>query len=317
MALALGAGQAAHAECKLTVIATIPITFVDNHPMVDVSINGKPAHLRFQLGSDILFWGSVLKDYGLREMAGTSLGWAYSMGGATADMRATEIRELKMGDIAWKNKYYYIMPAVKKAGDEAGVFGVSAFNKDNDVEVDFAHNAVRVFNADGCKDDDVVYWGGNYSVAESTKDGFYTFQMGGKPLKGSIGVGNEVTFVTPEGARQAGVTSQSAGSLPMGMVASGLIKPIEVSIANFPELGIGDETIKNIPLAIADIFPGSKPDRVPEVVLGADFARSHRIYISRQQKKIYFSYVGGVLFQDIYKRLGAEPPPAPPRAPKP
>ena len=176
---------------------------------------------------------------------------------------------------------------------------------------------VKVINAEGCKDDDVVYWGGSYGVAEQSKDGFYIFSAAGKSLKGIIGVGNEVTFVTPQGARQAGVASQSAGPLPMGMVASGLIKPIEVSIANFPEFGIGDETIKNIPLAVADIFPNQKPDRVPDVILGGDFAGSHHIYISRQQKKLYFSYVGGVTFQDIYKRLGAEPLPAPPRAPKP
>ena len=43
-------------------------------------------------------------------------------------------------------------------------------------------------------------------------------------------MGNEVTFVTPEGARHAGVTSQAVGALPMGMVAGGLLKPIDVAI---------------------------------------------------------------------------------------
>ena len=123
--------------------------------------------------------------------------------------------------------------------------------------------------------------------------------------------------MTPDGAAQGGVDSQAVGTLPMGMVASGLIKPIDASVAVFPELGIGDETIKNLPLAVANIFPGAKSDRLPQVILGADFFRSHRVYISIRQKKLYFSYEGGVVFQDIYKRLGAEPIPAPPRTPKP
>ncbi|MGZ6011291.1 MAG: hypothetical protein ACXWK0_05605, partial [Caulobacteraceae bacterium] len=91
-------------------------------------------------------------------------------------------------------------------------------------------------------------------------------------------------------------------------VAGGMLKPIDASIAVFPELLLGDETIKNLPLAVADIFPDARTDKLPQVVLGADFFRSHRVYISREQKKMYFSYMGGVLFQDIYKRLGAEPP---------
>jgi hypothetical protein len=103
------------------------------------------------------------------------------------------------------------------------------------------------------------------------------------------------------------------------MLAGGMLKPVEISIANFQELVIGDETIKNAHLAVGDIFADNREDpdgrrlshdfiARPEVILGADFARSHRIYISASQKKMYFSYVGGVMFEDIYRRLGAERP---------
>src|SRR5262249_30809161 len=117
----------------------------------------------------------------------------------------------------------------------------------------------------------------------------------------------------------------------------------DVSIANFPELMIGDEIIKNAPLAVGDIWPiGSgfagvvigvdflkkyqlyaglrRVDYIrsfPEIVLGADFLRSHRLYISRRQSRVYFSYVGGAPFADIYVRLGAAAPSAQPPAPKP
>jgi hypothetical protein len=316
MALSLCASQTAHAECKLGLLVTIPITFVNNEPMVSVTIDGKPANLRFSLGGDIFFWGSMLRDYGQREIAGTAMGMAVTLGGGKAEVRGVQIHELKIGDTIYKDKYFLILDRVEKAG-EAGIFGTSTFAK-NDIELDFAHNAVRIFKPDNCKNEDVVYWGGTYSVAERKKDGYYTFDLDGKALKGTLGAGNEVTFVTPTGASHAGVTSQAAGALPMAMVAGGLIKPVDVSIANFPELVIGDETIKNIPLAVADIYPGLKDaSRAPDVILGGDFIQSHRIYISNEQKKIYFSYVGGVMFQDIYKRLGAERIPAPPQTPKP
>ena len=305
-ALTLCAAQAAHADCKLQQLASYPISFVNNQPMVDVTINGKLAHLRFNIGYQTVFWGTVLKDYGLKETVGYTVGWVTGPGGST-ETTATVVSELKMGDVVQKDAYVGVAYKLVKPG-EAGIFGTDLFNKFNDVELDFAHNVVRVLKADGCKDDDVVYWGGNYSVIEESRSGYLPMKLAGTTLRGYIGAGNEVTFVTLEGAQRVGVTPQAAGPLPMGMLAEGVVKPIDVSIANFPELVIGDETIKNAPLAIGDIYPGSRGDFDPEIVLGADFLRSHRVYISRQQKKVYFSYLGGNLFEDIYARLGAPDP---------
>jgi hypothetical protein len=336
MALALFPAQAARAECKLGLLATIPINFVNGQPMVDVSINGKPAHLRFSLNDATFFWGSVLKDYGLKEEVGYSLGQAFGPGGS-ADVTTVSIREFKVGDSIQKGAHYFVAPEFKKP-DEAGLFGSGVFDGVNDVELDFAHNAARVFKASGCKGDDVVYWGGNYSVVDATQRGFLPIKLSGATVNGALGVGNEVTFVTSDAARRAGVNSQASSSLPMGMLAAGAVKPLDVLIANFPEIVIGDETIKNAPLAVGNIWPpqnaettvvvgadflgyqsiklfGRKrknTDVLPEIVLGADFIKSHRIYISNSERKVYISYIGGVLFEDIYARLGVRDPRKPP-----
>ncbi|MGZ3273363.1 MAG: retropepsin-like aspartic protease [Caulobacteraceae bacterium] len=305
--LAVAAGQAARAECKLGLVATIPVTVVDNLPMVDATINGKPAHLRFSLGYQTMFWSNALKDYDLDKISNSADGMVWDLGGQITDVSFVHAREMDVGNIIQKNRIYYILYSIKRE-KEAGFYGNELFYGNNDIELDFPHGEVRVFKPNNCKDDDVLYWGGSYSVAEKDKSGYYDLKLDGKAVKAALGEGNEVTFVTPDGARQAGVDLQSAGSLPMGMVAGGMLKPIDASIAVFPELLLGDETIKNLPLAVADIFPDARTDKLPQVVLGADFFRSHRVYISREQKKMYFSYMGGVLFQDIYKRLGAEPP---------
>jgi predicted aspartyl protease len=320
LVMALGAAQAARAECKQQLIATIPITFVNNQPMVEVSINGKPAYLRFSLSSRTWFWGSAARKFDLKHAHYEDPMVTYGPGGKTS-AASVRIHELKLGDSVEKDKDFYLAPEVNNL-EEAGVFGSGLFSVKNDIELDFAHEIVRVFKPNDCNDDDVVYWGGNYSVVAETKPGHIPIKLAGQTLDGSLDAGNEVTFVTLEGARRVGVPLRAAGPLPMGMLAGGMIKPIEVSIANFQELVIGDETIKNAPLAVGEIFPKNREDADgrpishdfiarPEIILGADFARSHRIYISADQKKVYFSYVGGVLFQDIYARLGAEPPQAP------
>ena len=79
-------------------------------------------------------------------------------------------------------------------------------------------------------------------------------------------------------------------------------------MAVFPTLTIGDETIKNAKLGIADLFGLDKEiglgSRIPvaaiespDMLLGMDFFLSHRIYAARSQGKIYFSYVGGPVFR--------------------
>jgi hypothetical protein len=316
VALATCLAQPADARCKLELQAIIPITFVNDQPMVEVTINGKPANLRFSLGQRTWLWGSAAKKYELRRGHADDL-VAYGPGGKIS-ASSVHIHELKMGASVQKDGEFYLAPEVNNP-EEAGVFGSGMFNEKSDIELDFAHNAVRIFKPDGCIDDDVVYWRGNYSVVSETKPWHIPITLAGQTLDGSLNAGNEATFVTLQGARHVGVALRGAGPLPVGMLASGMLKPVEISIANFHELLIGDETIKNVPLAVGDIYPDNREDvdgrplshdfiTRPEIVLGADFARSHRIYISANQKKIYFSYVGGVMFEDIYKRLGAEPP---------
>jgi hypothetical protein len=48
-------------------------------------------------------------------------------------------------------------------------------------------------------------------------------------------------------------------------------------------------------VAIADYMP-ELAHAAPEVILGTDFLRSHRVLVARSQRKVYFTYVGGTVF---------------------
>ena len=99
------------------------------------------------------------------------------------------------------------------------------------------------------------------------------------------------------------------------MLEQGFPKPVEIFIGTFREIAIGDETIKNVPLAVGDVLPFSHTWNGPDIVLGADFVKAHRTYFASSQRKMYFSYGGGPAFRDVYARLGVQPPP--PQTPKP
>jgi tetratricopeptide (TPR) repeat protein len=63
---------------------------------------------------------------------------------------------------------------------------------------------------------------------------------------------------------------------------------------------LGDEVIENARLRIGDTDLAGLAD----MVLGADFFLSHRVYVAKSQKKIYFTYNGGRVF-DLSKPLDA------------
>jgi hypothetical protein len=76
---------------------------------------------------------------------------------------------------------------------------------------------------------------------------------------------------------------------------------------SFSSFRIGDEEIRNTRLRIGAIGIAEA-----DMLIGADFFLSHRIYVASSQHKLYFTYNGGPLFN-----LNAEPPPAPPNGPPP
>ena len=47
-------------------------------------------------------------------------------------------------------------------------------------------------------------------------------------------------------------------------------------------------------------------DGLPEMLIGADFVRSHRIYVALGQRKVYFSYLGGPVFHQGTPEAEAE-----------
>jgi hypothetical protein len=104
-------------------------------------------------------------------------------------------------------------------------------------------------------------------------------------------------------------------------------RPIATDVGIFAAVTIGQETVQNAPLRIADLFGADRTvqtgsliarsafgdadmlQREPDLVLGADFFLAHRIYIARSQKKLYFTYAGGPIFQPRAASTAPEPTP--------
>src|SRR5262249_26302325 len=95
-------------------------------------------------------------------------------------------------------------------------------------------------------------------------------------------------------------------------------RSVQTYIATFQSFKIGDEEIRNPRLRFGDIHNMDE-----DMLIGADFFLSHRIFVATNQRKLYATFNGGPVFNLTERSIpgaGGEPPngiPASADAPQP
>jgi len=179
-----------------------------------------------------------------------------------------------------------------------------------DVEYDLGQGVVRLMKAEDCRKAFLAYWVGKsmpYSVIDLVPAPALSSGTTGKtirlsPALGSASVnGTEIRVLFDTGAAQsilslkaaarAGIKPESPGVVSAG-ASHGIGRSTFASyVAPFSSFKVGDEEIKNTRLRIGDIdLPNA------DMLIGADFFLSHRIYVANSQNKLYFTYQGGPVF---------------------
>jgi len=103
------------------------------------------------------------------------------------------------------------------------------------------------------------------------------------------------------GAAKAGIKRDDATFKPGGL-SGGIAERLEQTwIVPVQSFKIGDEEIRNTQLRVSEI----DLDNV-DMLIGADFFLSHRIFVANTQHKLYFTYNGGPVFR--LEVAGNQPP---------
>ena len=318
--LALGAGTAAHAACQLGLVAQLPITVEDNEALVQAEINGQPVRFMLDTGSDkTMMWRGAAEGLGLRAVAMDGVVF-YGVGGGE-EAKITTVHDFKLGSAEARDLRIIVIgrAGAVKNPRYVGLLGADMLLQ-NDLEIDFAGGVVRLMKPKGCQGDEVVYWNKPYSVADiipsNSDQGLHiAVTLNGKRIVAQVDSGANRTIVTERAAAAAGVTPRSDGVTGAGKVTGIGGGAVKVYTATFPTLGIGDENIQNAKVELGQIFEADKQVPIgshlatesavasPDMLLGADFMKVHRIYIARSQGKVYFSYSGGPIF-DVREAAG-------------
>jgi len=294
--------------CRLGKIVEFPITMVDLRPMVTANIND--VDVRFLVDSGAFY--SMISTASAAELklktSPAPFGF-YLMGvHGTADVSVARAKAFTLAGVPMHDVEFLV------GGSEVGQGSIGLLGQNflhfADVEYDLGQGVVRLMKAEDCRKAFLAYWVGKsmpYSVIDLVPAPALSSGTTGKtirlsPALGSASVnGTEIRVLFDTGAAQsilslkaaarAGIKPESPGVVSAG-ASHGIGRSTFASyVAPFSSFKVGDEEIKNTRLRIGDIdLPNA------DMLIGADFFLSHRIYVANSQNKLYFTYQGGPVF---------------------
>ncbi len=296
LALATPAADAAQAACKLEKLLELPVTMTDGQPLVPARING--VDVVFMADSGAFFsqiTPSKAAELGLKPgpppvsglLIVSGVGGNEKVGWVTA----------KSFSIAGQN----LAPSFLVGGGEtghgsAGLLGQNILGFAN-VEYDLAHGAIRIMQPHDCLGRPMAYWaeGQSYSTidieAASARKTIGVASVNGVPRRVEFDTGAGTSILTLSGARSIGLDPPAPGAVSAG-VSSGIGRHLVQSwILPVDSFKIGGEEIRHTRLRLAD----TDVEGI-DMLLGADFFLSHRVFVANDQRKLYFTYNGGPVF---------------------
>jgi predicted aspartyl protease/tetratricopeptide (TPR) repeat protein len=280
-------------KCKLVKIAEWPVRFLGNLPTIEGSINGKKVGVLLDTGA---FASSITKDAAERfDLITRNTGdWATGFGGESRVL-AARVQELRVGDASVRNIQVRVIGERPMRGVDF-ILGDDFF-RTLDMELDYAKSMVRLFQPQDCGNAVLAYWDANAQQVPMRNENKVVIpvELNGREADALIDTGASHSVVSSELAEKAGLTPQSPG-VTSGSCSTGIGAGVVHSwVGRFSSLAISGEKIRD-PMLIFSDYAIDMGRRAPDLILGTDFLRAHHVYLARSQKKMYFTYAGGLVF---------------------
>lgn len=295
--LAHAAGDAG--ACRYVPVAKMAIDYSDQarQPTITGTINGKPARMLVDTGAaNTNLMRAGADRLGLTLTA--SGRYSNGVGGASVTY-VTRVDDFSVGDSHTGRIQMPVIGNTAMHGPNDAIVGAD-YLLQTDLEVSLADKFVQFFRASDCADTNLAYWDSNaMEVPFIGHDGrsnkpFVEVELNGVKFKALLDTGAMVSVITRHAAAQAGVNVDGPGVRKANKVGGIGDAALDTWTADFKTFRIGDETVNNPQMKIADDFPQGQGDM--DVLLGTDFLRAHHVLFAMSQNRVYLSYLGGPLF---------------------
>lgn len=309
--------------CKLLETPPIPVTLQGLRPTVVARINGVKARFIVDTGAFYsLLSPAAAAEYKLplRNTVSDDSVWGMTNGGQ-GDSSELSVQGFGGGEaavqVATVKTFTYLDVPLRdipfEVGGNALGGGVVGLLGDNllhiaDTEYDFRDGMMRLVRPVHCAEQPLIFWAKKGQPVAVVALRFFTAEnphiighgsVNGHRISILFDTGSPRSYLSLAAAKRAGITPHSPGVVPAGeawgIAGYGAVK---TWIAPIADLKIGTEKIEHTHLLIADFGESDLSVRQgrTDMVAGEDFFLSHRIFVAYDQRKLYFTYSGGPVF---------------------
>ena len=288
----------AEEACEVLRLASLPIEYTSFKPTLHGTFNGVDLRLLMDSGASTTFlFPAGVKKAGLTEIRTNAL--SMGVGGAVRSFIAVA-KEAEIGPSHGKNVRFM---AIETNLNGEGVLGADYLFR-TDLEVFLRENKVTFLKTEHCDDKPISYWDhdapwvDSHDVWGSDPRQKIEVKVNGQRFSALLDSGAMQTVINLRAAAGIGLKPDAAGTQLAGL-ATGVGGSVPRWSAHVDSFEIGPETIRNVTIQIADLY-GSGFNHadvfMPDMILGVDFMQAHRLLFSRSQGRLYFTYLGGQIF---------------------
>jgi tetratricopeptide (TPR) repeat protein len=292
-------GVPAFAACKLMKIVEVPVTMSGTRPLVNARINDDDVQFTLDSGAfySMISAGSAAQ---LKLRLSPAPFGFYLMGtNGAADSSIATVKVLTFAGVPIRNVEFLV------GGSEVGTGSVGLLGQNflqiADVEYDLANGVIRLMRTEKCEHSLLAYWAPAanlpYSVIDISRTTprdphtMGTAFLNGAKIRVLFDTGAASSVLSLKAAERAGIKPDSPGVVDAGYSTGIGRGAVKTYLGRFSSFKIGDEEIRNAQLRFGEITIDTA-----DMLLGADFFLSHRIYVSNNQHQLFFTYNGGPVF---------------------
>ena len=281
-----GAGAARGQDCRPSPKAELAVTPMGNIPIVAVRINGGTADFLFDTGAE-----RTIISAAAAKRLGVAAHYEYarpmrSLGGAVSGGDA-RLRSFELGGMAVSNFTILVGPVSLPSVDGKPIEGLlgADFLADYEIDLDLAHRRISLFAPPPCPVG-APAWSTTYSTIAANRSLhdrlFFRVRLDGRPLAALIDTGAQLTTLDADTAAAVGVTGLSLARDPVTTLRGATAEPVTSRAHRFAELQIDSEMLRDQTIMVTRLGLQDA-----DLVLGADFLRWQRVWLSYASHRIF------------------------------
>ena len=260
-----------------------------NAPIITVSANGAPVTLLLDSGAETtILTPIVAQRIGAQR---PRVEFQRQLHGFTGSLQTSEVelRSFSIGGVAIPWRRVRVAPvnvASVFAGPLDGVLGADTLSS-FDVDLDFPGHRMILYTRQTCSGA-APDWTEPYariSTGRSRGDHlFFPVQLDGRRIEAFIDTGSQFTVLSTRVALALGVTAAVLARDRVATVRGAAAEQLAAHVHRFSRLEIAAEVIRNPEIIVTDVRLSDA-----DLVLGIDFLRSRRIWLSYGSQQIFLS----------------------------